>query len=60
MAFKDELGNKYGKLTVIQRAENTKDGKTRWVCECECGNKITVLGTNLRKGNTKSCGCLRA
>ena len=60
MAFKDELGNKYGKLTVLERAENTKDGKTRWLCECECGNKIIALGTNLRKGNTKSCGCLRA
>ena len=60
MAFKDETGNIYGKLTVIERAENTKDGKTRWLCECECGKRIVAYGTNLRKGNTKSCGCLRA
>ena len=60
MAFKNEIGNKYGKLTVIKRAENTKDGKTRWVCQCECGKEIIAFGTNLRKGNTKSCGCLRA
>lgn len=60
MSFKNEIGNKYGKLLVVERAENTKDGKTRWLCECECGNRLVVLGTNLRKGNTKSCGCLRA
>ena len=60
MALKNEIGNVYGKLTVIERAENTKDGKSRWVCECECGKQIIALGTNLRKGNTKSCGCLRA
>lgn len=60
MAFKNEVGNIYGKLTVVERAENTKDGKTRWLCECECGKQIIALGTNLRKGNTKSCGCLRA
>ena len=57
MALKNEIGNVYGKLTVIARAENTRDGRSRWLCECECGKQITVLGTNLRKGNTKSCGC---
>ena len=59
MALKNEIGNVYGYLTVIERAENTKDGRAQWLCECQCGNKIVVFGKNLRSGNTKSCGCLK-
>ena len=57
---KDEVGNKYGRLTVLERAEaNSKRGEARWICLCDCGNKTVVIGDALRHGNTKSCGCLR-
>lgn len=46
------------RLTVINRAENTSEGRAQWNCLCECGNSLIVLGKNLRNGNTKSCGCL--
>ena len=59
MAIINEIGNTYGLLTVVSRAENDKNGKARWVCKCECGNEITVLGSALRRGNTKTCGCRR-
>jgi hypothetical protein len=52
----NEKGNRYGKLTVISRAENSPGGKARWTCLCDCGDKVTVLGYDLRKGNTTSCG----
>lgn len=55
--LKDELGNVYGYLTVIARAENTSDGRARWLCKCKCGKEVIVLGKHLRSGNTKSCGC---
>lgn len=56
----NEVGNKYGKLTVLERAENSNGGKeAHWKCKCECGNYVIVNGVNLRSGNTKSCGCLR-
>lgn len=54
---KDEIGKIYGYLTVIERGPNTKEGRATWICQCKCGNKVTVLGKNLRSGNTKSCGC---
>lgn len=54
----NEIGNKYGKLTVIAQAPS-KDGRARWKCRCECGNEIIVLGKSLRSGNTTSCGCSR-
>lgn len=57
MPLIDEQGNKHGRLTVISRAENNSK-KAFWNCECECGGKCVVLGTNLRTGHTKSCGCL--
>ena len=53
----NEIGNKYGFLTVIKRAENTPGGKAQWLCECDCGNQVIVKGVSLRRGDTKSCGC---
>ena len=53
----DEIGNVYGYLTVIARAENTNAGRAQWLCKCKCGNEVVVLGKNLRNGGTKSCGC---
>jgi len=56
--FIDEVGNHYGRLTVIKRAES-KSGAARWLCKCDCGNETLIFGSNLRKGHTKSCGCLQ-
>ena len=51
------IGEKYGRLTVVERAENM-GVQTAWRCVCDCGNKITVRTNSLRTGNTRSCGCL--
>lgn len=53
----NEIGNIYGKLTVIARGENDNNGKARWICQCECGNQILTRGTDLRRGKVKTCGC---
>lgn len=57
MALKNEIGNTYGYLTVIERAPNNKDNRAMWKCRCKCGNELVVSGKRLRSGNTKSCGC---
>ena len=57
VALKNEIGNKYGKLVVLSRICNAS--RTTWLCICECGNSTEVLGTSLRSGKTKSCGCAR-
>ena len=54
----DLTGQKFNRLTVISRAENTSEGRAQWNCVCECGEKTVVSGKSLRNGNTKSCGCL--
>lgn len=58
MKLIDLTGNVYGRLTVIERAENYKH-YTCWLCKCECGNEAVVRSSDLRFNKTKSCGCLR-
>ena len=55
----DMTGKKIGRLTVMKRGKNSSGGKARWICQCECGNEITVDGSSLRNGHTQSCGCLQ-
>lgn len=56
----DLTGKTFGRLTVIERAENSKSKKVRWLCKCECGNEKIIIGDNLKKGKTFSCGCFRS
>lgn len=56
----NELNNKYGKLTVIEFAGTNEYNVAKWKCKCDCGNIVIVTGTNLRKGQTLSCGCLKS
>lgn len=57
-AFIDITGNKYARLTVLERVVN-HGVKTRWKCLCDCGNTALVYGQYLKSGKTKSCGCLQ-
>ena len=54
----DMIGKRYGNLTVIKRVSNDKQGAARFLCDCDCGNEKVVRGYDLRRGDTKSCGCL--
>ena len=56
---KVEIGNRYGRLIVVERAESNKHSKSLWKCLCDCGNVKIIVGSHLRGGYTKSCGCLR-
>lgn len=51
-------GVRFGKLTAIKPVGKSKDRQIVWLCKCGCGNEICVPAGSLRKGNTKSCGCL--
>ena len=55
----DIKGKTYGLLTVKNYSHTKKNGRAVWLCKCECGNKHLAEGALLRKGNIKSCGCLR-
>lgn len=51
----DLTGQIFGDLEVLERAENSADGKAQWLCKCKCGNTRMVVGKYLRNGQTKSC-----
>lgn len=58
-ALIDYTGATFGRLTVISRA-GSRGSHATWKCKCVCGGEIITTGTLLRKGETKSCGCLRS
>lgn len=56
--FKDLTGKRFGRLTAERTDGRDNQGHYRWLCKCDCGNTITVTGTYLTRGETRSCGCL--
>jgi len=57
--FIDLTGQIFNKLKVLKYIGKTKRGISKWNCLCICGKQIITTSSNLKNGNTKSCGCLR-
>ena len=55
------IGEKFGRLTVLSRAPNDKNGRSMWYCECDCGSEEikAYRQDHLKSGATTSCGCLQ-
>lgn len=58
-AFINLLGQRFGRLLVVERMPNNKRKQAVWKCRCECGNEIIVEAGHLRSGHTQSCGCFQ-
>ena len=58
-ALKDLTGQRFGRLVVVERAENNMHRKKCWKCRCDCGSEHVIEESSLRSGATKSCGCIR-
>lgn len=56
----NEVGNKYGKLIVLEKVPRPegRPAGAYWLCQCECGNQKVIRGADLRAGSVNSCGCL--
>lgn len=67
---KSEAGKRYGRLVVVRSVLKNTDDRyptppfkmrkqgTQWLCLCDCGTEIITRGSNLRRGESKSCGCV--
>lgn len=56
--LKDATGQRFDRLTVLERTEKKSGNTYIYKCQCDCGNICEVSGANLRNGYTRSCGCL--
>lgn len=54
----DITGQRFGRLTVLEFAGQGKKGRSKWLCQCDCGGQKVVNRCDLQSGGTKSCGCL--
>jgi hypothetical protein len=58
--FKSLVGQRFGKLVVVERVANNRFGHVCYRCKCDCGGGTIVDSTNLKNGNTTSCGCIKS
>lgn len=45
-------GCRFGRLVVLRRVPGGS-----WMCKCDCGKVAFVITGNLKRGNSRSCGC---
>jgi hypothetical protein len=57
MRVVDLTGQRFGLLTVVDR-RGSIGGEAAWRSRCDCGGENVTRGSLLRKGKTKSCGCI--
>ena len=51
-------GERFGRLRVLREGKKSKYGAAQWDCLCDCGTFKTIIGSSLKTGLTRSCGCL--
>lgn len=59
--FVSLIGQRFDRLVVqdeVPKEERTRQYEPKYLCLCDCGNTVKVIGGHLRNGNTRSCGCL--
>jgi hypothetical protein len=59
--IEDYVGLKYGRLTILREGNSIKYSKTimkKVFCKCDCGNEKEIDLNSIKRGKSKSCGCL--
>ena len=57
--FKNLTGQRFGRLTALERLaeKRGKDSSYLWLCRCDCGKELKVSVNALVGGHYTSCGC---
>jgi len=53
------VGQRFGRLVVLEHVDRNSGGNHIWSCRCDCGNETRVSTGCLQRGKVQSCGCLR-
>lgn len=56
---KNITGRRFGRLEVLYEIKQRPKGGAWWQCRCDCGQLRAIRAMSLRRGSTRSCGCLR-
>lgn len=51
------IGERFGKLTVLEFVGKDKFRQSLFKCQCDCGNFVVVNSNKLKSNHTTSCGC---
>lgn len=55
---KDLVGQKFGRLLVLEKTDARVHRHIVWKCLCDCGKECFIQTSSLTSGKTRSCGCL--
>lgn len=60
----DLVGVRFGRLVARERTDkpdgiSAKNRGAWWLCDCDCGNTHIAMAYNLKRGNVRSCGCIK-
>lgn len=58
--MKNLIGQKFNRLTVLEKTEKREHGSIIWKCKCDCGNICYKGSSYLITGVVQSCGCLKS
>ena len=58
MTISNIAGNRYGRLVAMEYSHSHQKN-AYWVFMCDCGTKVVAAAHSVKKGDSKSCGCLR-
>lgn len=56
--YEDITGQTFNNLTAVSYMESGEKGGARWLYRCACGGEKIANATEVKRGKTKSCGCL--
>jgi hypothetical protein len=55
----DITGQRFGRLAALKCLDVSNiNGEVLWQFKCDCGELVESSGTSVRRGYTRSCGCL--
>lgn len=57
--LEDLTGQQFGELFVV-KYHSSENYRTKWVCECSCGEITIVSAGHLKSGHTQSCGHIKS
>jgi hypothetical protein len=56
--FKDITGQRFGRWVVVSVNRRSSPSKRYWLCVCDCGTRRDLQASSLKRGTSRSCGCL--